>query len=136
MFKPCIIVVAMIWSILAHGHHSVMGAYDESSRITIEVVVNDFQFVYPHPFIYVEIIAASDSRLAASIGTGEQWRLEMDNKVELVDLGFTSKTLTPGDKIFVTVDPSRNKSYAMYVRVLEHQTAGFRYEHNQRQLFY
>ena len=56
-----------------------MGINDDSGRITIEVMVKDFQFINTHPFIIVEIIGAWDNRLAARIGTDVQWALEMDN---------------------------------------------------------
>jgi hypothetical protein len=59
-----------------------------------------------------------------------------DYKRELVELGFTKNTLKSGDRIIVTVDPSRYKPQSLYVRVLEHLADGFRYEHNQRRLYY
>src|SRR5512145_1601478 len=71
------------FALLAVGlaHHSISGVYDSRRRMTLEGVVTEFQFVNPHPFVVIE----STNR----DGQSEQWKLEMDNRHELADLGFT-----------------------------------------------
>jgi hypothetical protein len=62
----------------------------------------------------------------------------MDNRRELVALGFHNKTFIPGDKIVVAVDPSRQslqRNNTLYMRAVEHPREGFVYLHNVRRLY-
>jgi hypothetical protein len=62
------------------AHHSIAGAYDTGREVRIEGLVTEFQFVNPHPFLVVEV--RDDN------GETRQWRLEMDNRVELLREGM------------------------------------------------
>lgn len=102
-----------------HAHHSIAGVYDSSRQVTIEGTITQFQFVNPHPFLMVEVKNGN--------GNG-QWRLEMDNRSELVDVGMTSQTLKQGDRIVVTGSPGRTQSQSLYIMKLDRPADGFRYE--------
>ena len=102
------------------AHHSITGAYDTSREITIEGVVTRFQFINPHPFVTIAI--------AARGGEPQQWRLEMDNRSELVQIGMTGDTLKPGNRVVVTGSPGRKESQTLYIRRLDRPEDGFRYE--------
>jgi hypothetical protein len=102
-----------------HAHHSIDGIYDGSSAVRLDAVVVEFRFVNPHPIVIVE---ASDRD-----GTRE-WRLELDNRFELAQIGMTANTLVKGDKIAVTGRAARDGSRALYVRRLERPADGFWYE--------
>jgi hypothetical protein len=75
---------------MALAHHSISAVYDVSRREHVEGVVAEFQFVNPHPFVIVTV--------AADAGP-ETWRLELDNRFELVRIGITADTLQPGDRV-------------------------------------
>jgi len=62
-------------------------------EITIEGVVTTFQFVNPHPFVTVS--------MESPRGEKPQWRAELDNRSELVDIGMTSETFKPGDRVII-----------------------------------
>ena len=103
-----------------HAHHSIAGVYDGSQQVTIEGIVTEFRFVNPHPFLIAEVKQAG--------ATGE-WKLEMDNRSELVDVGMTEKTLKRGDRIIVTGSPIRPpQTNALYIRKLDRPADGFQYE--------
>jgi hypothetical protein len=106
----------------AHAHHSIAGAYDTSRNVTIEGTVAQFHFVNPHPYLTVDV--RNDS------GDGsQQWRLEMDNRSELVQIGMTAQTLKPGEKIVASGSPGRREqSPSLYVWKLDRPSDGFRYE--------
>jgi hypothetical protein len=58
-----------------------------------------------------------------------QWKLEMDNRFELIDIGMTNQTLKPGDKVVVTGSLIRPpQSQGLYIRKLERPADGFQYE--------
>jgi hypothetical protein len=104
---------------IAEAHHSIGGVYDTGRQQSVEGVVAEFQFVNPHPFVIVTVEAG---------GTSERWRLEMDNRFELADIGMTSETLRPGDRVVVTGSPGRLDARALYIRRLDRPADGFRYE--------
>ena len=110
------VIVALVTPVQAH--HS-LSEYDVSRQLTLNVTVREFRFVNPHPFLLVESRAGS---LAAV------WRLELDNRFELVDIGMNSNTFTPGDRLLVSGSPGQNEKPILYVRELDRPSDGFRYE--------
>jgi len=106
-------------SFAASAHHSISAVYDSTRQQRIEGVVAEFQFVNPHPFVIVTVDAA---------GGGESWRLEMDNRFELADVGMTNATLKPGDRVVVTGSLGRTEPRTLYIRQLDRPADGFRYE--------
>ena len=104
----------------AQAHHSISGVYDTSQQVTVEGVVAQFHFVNPHPFLTVEVRGDG--------GSAQQWRLEMDSRRELVDVGMTEGTLKPGDKVVVKGNPVRDKTQGLYIRRLDRPSDGFQYE--------
>jgi hypothetical protein len=103
------------------AHHSIAGVYDNARQLTIEGAVHEFAFVNPHPFITLEV--RNGDRAA-------RWTLEMDNRRELVELGFRADTLRPGDRLVITGSAARRDPLALYVRRLERPADGFTYEHH------
>lgn len=114
------LVLASAAPILAH--HSIASIYDREKRTTLSAVVKQWRFVNPHPSILVEVTATG--------GEARTWSLEMDNRWELAELGFTDSTLKPGDRIDVTGDLHRKEPNALYIRSLRRPSDGFRYDHH------
>lgn len=104
------------------AHHSIASVYDRDKRTTLSAVVKQWRFVNPHPSIVVEVTPPG--------AAPRTWTLEMDNRWELAELGFTENTLKPGDRIEVTGDPSRREVNQLYVRSLRKPSDGFRYDHH------
>jgi hypothetical protein len=114
-------MAGLFFSVLpAQAHHSIAGVYDTSQQVTVEGVVTQFHFVNPHPYVTVEA--------RQSGGEAQQWKLEMDNLSELVDVGMTKESLKPGDRVVVTGNPVRSKGQNLYIRKLERSADGFVYE--------
>ena len=105
----------------AHAHHSISGVYDSDKQVTIEGTVAQFHFVNPHPYVTVDVKDPKD-------GSAQQWRLEMDNLWELAEVGMTSQTLKPGDRVVVTGSPARKQPQSLYIRKLDRPADGFQYE--------
>jgi hypothetical protein len=100
------------------GHHS-LSEYDAARQLTLTVVVREFHFVNPHPYLIVD---AKVSSLSSA------WRLELDNRFELVRIGMAAKTFAPGDQLLVSGRPGRDQKPILYVRELDRPADGFRYE--------
>ena len=100
------------------GHHS-LSEYDAARELSLTVVVREFHFVNPHPYLIGETKVGS----LASV-----WRLELDNRFELVQIGMTATTFTPGEQLLVSGRPGRDQKPILYVRELDRPADGFRYE--------
>jgi hypothetical protein len=117
---PAIVGVGWLAAAPVGAHHAISTVYDTSRRVTITTVVRELHFVNPHPFVLGEVRTPD--------GTTESWRLEMDNQRELVEIGFTPRTLAPGDTLVVTGSPARRDARSLYVRRLDRPSDGFWYE--------
>ncbi|HET8696642.1 MAG TPA: DUF6152 family protein, partial [Gammaproteobacteria bacterium] len=95
----------------ASGHHSIAAAYDSSKHLTLEGAIAEFHFVNPHPFLIVEVLTDG--------GASESWRLEMDNRRELSDIGITAGTFQPGDRVVVSGSAGRTEPRTLYVQRLD-----------------
>ena len=102
------------------AHHSIAGVYDSTRPVAVQGTVVEFEFVNPHPVLTVN--AAADGEPA------ELWRLEMDNRFELSDIGISATTFKPGDRVVVNGSAHRNEARRLYVRRLERPADGFMYE--------
>ena len=115
-----IAVSAMLTSTAAvSAHHSIAGMYDSTRQATVDGIIIRFDFVNPHPFVWVEV------RSGTAV---EAWQLELDNRRELSDIGFSADTLRPGDRIVAAGSPARRETHRMYVRRLDRPADGFGYE--------
>jgi len=111
----CVVVTGS--SLLAH--HAISAIYDSSKQVTVEGAVREFQFINPHPFV---IISVNEG------GKTLEWRLEMDNRYELINEGVKADTLKPGDRVVASGSLSRTNPQGMYLMRLDRQSDGFRYE--------
>ena len=94
--------------------------YDTTKEITLEGVITQFQFVNPHPFVTVSVETRNDDK--------QQWRMELDNRSELTEIGVNSATLKPGDRVVVIGSPGRSQAQILYIRRLDRPADGLRYE--------
>ena len=116
----------IVTSVVAnYAHHSISGAYDTRQHVTIEGIVNQFQFINPHPFLTMDVEGNDSGQSAQS---AQRWRLEMDNRSELSQIGMTGQTLKQGDRIIVTGSPARAQPQSLYISRLDRPADGFRYE--------
>jgi hypothetical protein len=113
-------IVAIALGATAEAHHSISAVYDSRKQVTVTGSVREFQFVNPHPWVGVDV-AADDGRV-------QTWRLELDNRFELVDVGMRADTLKPGDMVVATGSAGRDGARSLYVRQLDRPADGLRYE--------
>ena len=103
----------------AVAHHSIAGVYDSTRAVTIDGVVSAFHFVNPHPYVEIDV---SESRAAT------RWRVELDNRYELVAVGMSAMTIRPGDRVVIVGSAARDGSRSLYARSLQRPSDGFLYE--------
>lgn len=115
-----LVVGAMLAGTTVTAHHSIASIYDSRRQATIEGNVVSFQFINPHPLIVIAVDAGG--------GKIDEWKLEMDNRFELAEIGMTADTVRPGDHVIVTGSLARTQARALYIRRLERPADGFQYE--------
>jgi len=104
----------------ARAHHSIYSIYDRSRPATLEGTVAEFQLINPHPFLFIDVADAS--------GAVQRWRLEMDNRTELADIGVTATTFKPGERVVVSGSLARSQPRSLYLLRLDRSADGFFYE--------
>lgn len=113
------LVVVTAGATALQAHHSITAAYDSAKPVTVTGAVRAFHFVNPHP--WVELVVRAEGR-------EDGWRLELDNRFELVALGMSADTIRAGDGLVVTGSPSREAARSLYVRSFVRSTDGLKYE--------
>jgi hypothetical protein len=112
--------IAVAASAALSAHHSIATIYDSTKHVTVSGSVREFHFVNPHPWVGLDV--------TTSPGHVEPWRLELDNRFELVDVGMKADTLKPGDAVVASGSAGRNGAHSLYVRQLDRPRDGLRYE--------
>ena len=102
------------------AHHSLSGVYDSSNRLSLDATVVEFRFVNPHPLLIVTATAGGERPA--------EWRLEMDNRFELEQIGMTARTFMRGDRVVVSGSRGHGNANSLYVRRLDRQADGLWYE--------
>ena len=110
----------LLGAFTAEAHHSISGMYDSRRDVRIEGVVTRFEFINPHAFITLEVREAGRAP--------ERWRVELDDRGELSDIGMTAQTLQPGDSVIVVGSPARREANRLYLDRLDRPADGYSFE--------
>jgi hypothetical protein len=101
------------------AHHSIAAVYDRNVSITLTGVVSEFRLVNPHAFLTMAVDRE---------GRAEVWKLELDNRSELADIGITADTLKRGDRLVASGSRARDGSHTVYALRIDRAADGFWYE--------
>jgi Family of unknown function (DUF6152) len=99
-FRTSIAMTALLACTSAFAHHT-FAMFDFSKDVTLSGTVKEFQWNNPHCFI--QLLVPKD-------GAMQEWSIEMGSPMHLLRHGLRPKTLSPGDKITVTLHPMRDGS--------------------------
>lgn len=123
------LLTVAIGAIVAIGpvsaHHSFSAYYFEEQSITLEGVVQEFQYRSPHAIL---IFTAPDAR-----GQTQTFAAEWSNPRRLGSQGITAATLKPGDVVVVTGSPGRTASeYKVHLKGIRRPADGWAWRGNRR----
>jgi hypothetical protein len=110
----------LLGAFTAEAHHSISGMYDTRREVRVDGVVTRFEFINPHAFITVEVRETGRAP--------QQWRVELDNRGELLDIGMTAETLQPGDRVIVVGSSARREANRLYLARLDRPADGYSFE--------
>jgi len=89
------------------AHHGA-AAYDPDHVVTVTGTVTDFQFSNPHVLVYFE--AKTDKSAA------DPWQGELTSPNRLGRVGWTKRTLKPGDSVTVTGMSAKNGKPSVWIQ--------------------
>ena len=93
------------------AHHAVASVYDLNTEIVLEGQLTKLNFRNPHSNLHLAVPNAD--------GTTTEWVLTTASVRALTRAGVNRSTITPGERLKVTVLPARNGNPAGFIRRLE-----------------
>ena len=80
------------------SHHAQAPFYDQEKFVEINGVVTRFEFINPHPHLYVEV---TDEQ-----GETIEWAIQFPNRTNMIKRGWNAETVRPGDMLTAVGHPS------------------------------
>lgn len=87
------------------AHHAFSAVYDDKQVITVEGVVTQFAFVNPHATMSLDVTDQSGKTVA--------WTVEFAGRLNLMEGGWTTQTIKPGERVKVSGNPARRSNQQM-----------------------
>lgn len=97
--KPLAAIVALGLVASASAHHST-SMYDYTTTKTVAGTVRAFQWSNPHTFIQLLVPDGN--------GQSKEWSIEAGTPASMSGMGWSKKTLKPGDKVTLAIAPLRD----------------------------
>jgi len=93
------------------AHHAQEPFYDQSRFVEISGVVTRFEFVNPHPHLFVKVTNEA--------GETVEWALQFRNRTNMIKRGWSTETVKSGDRLTATGHPSiAAGTYGMQVETI------------------
>jgi hypothetical protein len=92
-------ILALSYGARALGHHSFAAEFDAQKPVTLKGTVVKWEMINPHGWITIDVPGPG--------GRTDQWMIETSNPNGLMRLGWSKRSLKPGDEI--TVEAYRAK---------------------------
>jgi len=87
----------------AYAHHS-FAMFDQTKTVTVVGTVKEFHWVNPHVSLWVYTAPKAGA-------TPELWTIELTSPGNLTRAGWTRHSVSPGDKVSVTIAPLRDGTH-------------------------
>ncbi|MEP7352265.1 MAG: DUF6152 family protein [Acidobacteriota bacterium] len=83
----------------AFAHHSFV-MFDTGKQVAVSGAVTTFEWTNPHTYIEMDVTGEG--------GTVKHWSVELGSPSILRNSGWNHKSLKPGDKVTLTINPLKN----------------------------
>ena len=90
---------------VAHAHHAFSPVYDASRTVTIKGTLTDFKLVNPHATMTVDVVDETGKHVV--------WTVEMAGLLSLTRQGWTEKSVSVGEQLTITGNPTHTGSPRM-----------------------
>lgn len=96
------LIAASVWPACATAHHSFAAEFDAEKPMTLNGTVVKWEMINPHGWITIDVVGPD--------GKTTQWMVETSNPNGLMRLGWTKRSLKPGDQIAVEAYQAKDGS--------------------------
>ncbi len=90
----------MVITLPLAAHHGNLAIFDVDRNITLQGVVTKFEWANPH--VYIQLETENDAE------EGVMWVIEASSAIVLTRLGWSRRSLAPGDQVIVAAHPPKN----------------------------
>ncbi len=104
--KALAVIAFTLGTATAAAHHSFSPVYDGSRTVTVTGVVKVFRLVNPHAQMLMDVTDEA--------GQTVSWEVEFDGRLNLTNGGWTDDTITPGERVEVTGNPTHTGSPRLF----------------------
>ena len=115
MFVTLLAGLGLMFSVPVVAHHAVGGEYDPDKPITLTGTVTKIEWVNPHARIYFDVKDTG--------GTVTNWSVELAARVVLERMGWSGRSLKPGQVVTVIGDRARSGAPMLNARARENRLA-------------
>jgi len=91
--RACVLAIVALASNRAAAHHSFAAEFDFQKPVTLKGVVVLWEMINPHGWITIDVRGED--------GKPTRWMVETSNPNGLMRLGWTKRSLKPGDEITI-----------------------------------
>lgn len=105
-----VVVCSLTFAAASAAHHAFAPVYDRERSVTIQGVVAEFRFINPHTLMKVDVTDKG--------GKVTQWIVEFSGRLNLSEMGWTEKSVMPGETVTVTGNPTHTNSPRMFFQRL------------------
>ena len=102
----CAVLLSLLPTREAGSHHVFSPVYDASRTVTIKGTLTDFKLVNPHATMTVDVVDKAGKHAA--------WTVEMAGLLSLTRQGWTEKTVSVGQQLTVTGNPTHTGSQRLF----------------------
>ena len=114
-YAAILATVTLAFTTSAAAHHAVGGEYDPSKPIKVTGTVTKIDWVNPHARVYFDVKDAS--------GTVTNWSVELAARVVLERMGWSGRSLKPGQVVTIIGDQARSGAPMLNARARENRLA-------------
>lgn len=104
-----ILLAGLTLACIVEAHHSAALLYDMNSEVEMQGTVTEYQLGNPHLRIYFDV---------ENDGNIQKWMAEGGSRTVLLRMGWDGTELSPGDRIKIRGNPSRDGSNIIHVNYL------------------
>ena len=105
-----VFAVLLVTGVVLQSHHAFTPVYDANRTITVAGVVTEFRFVNPHAMMFMDV--------TDDTGKIVKWTVEFAGRLNLTEVGWTAKSIMPGERVTVNGNPTHTNSTRMSFRRL------------------
>ena len=96
----CLLFLTAVWAwVPLTAHHGTNASYEMSTSVTLSGTVTEFVYSNPHAQLYFDV--------TDNAGKVVPWAGELNSPTTLRREGWTREAFKPGDKVTLSVNPSR-----------------------------